>query len=216
MKSKKSLSSPAAHLNDFFDFIQTVGRHTHLIKKHHAGLLGKYFIENLAGIPVDVEYASEYRYSDFILDRESLVVVISQSGETADSLAALRAVKKREVLSLAICNVVSSSIARESDGVLYTHAGPEIGVAATKTFSAQMAALALLAIHLGQIRERLDQKESLSLIQELQRIPHKMEITTTRDSLSRIKSLYLYSEAYSTSTGIPARFSMKYFPSKPA
>jgi glucosamine--fructose-6-phosphate aminotransferase (isomerizing) len=147
---------------------------------YHAGLLGKYFIENLAGIPVNVEYASEYRYSDFILDKEALVVVISQSGETADSLAALRAVKKRGALSLAICNVLNSSIPRESDGVLYTHAGPEIGVAATKTFSAQMAALALLAIHLGQIREKLEQKESLSLIQELQRIPHKMEIILDR------------------------------------
>jgi glucosamine--fructose-6-phosphate aminotransferase (isomerizing) len=147
---------------------------------YHAGLLGKYFIENLAGIPVDVEYASEYRYSDFILDKNTLVVVISQSGETADSLAALRAVKKKEALSLAICNVVNSSIARESDGVLYTHAGPEIGVAATKTFTAQMAALALLAIHLGQVREKLDQKDSLSFIQELQRIPHKMEIILDR------------------------------------
>jgi glucosamine--fructose-6-phosphate aminotransferase (isomerizing) len=147
---------------------------------YHAGLLGKYFIENLAGIPVDVEYASEYRYSDFILDREALVVVISQSGETADSLAALRAVKKKEALSLAICNVVNSSIPRESDGVLYTHAGPEIGVAATKTFSAQMAALALLGIYLGQRRGKLNQEESLSLIQELQRIPHKMEIILDR------------------------------------
>jgi glucosamine--fructose-6-phosphate aminotransferase (isomerizing) len=147
---------------------------------YHAGLLGKYFIENLAGIPVDVEYASEYRYSDFILDKNTLVAVISQSGETADSLAALREVKKKGALSLAICNVVNSSIARESDGVLYTHAGPEIGVAATKTFSAQLAALALLAIHLGQIGEKLDQKESLSLIQELQRIPHKMEIILDR------------------------------------
>ncbi len=147
---------------------------------YHAGLLGKYFMENLAGVPVDVEYASEYRYSDFILDREALVVVISQSGETADSLAALRAIKEKEELSLAICNVVNSSIAREADGVLYTHAGPEIGVAATKTFSAQMAALALLAIHLGQVKEKLDQKESRSLIQELQCIPHKMEIILDR------------------------------------
>jgi glucosamine--fructose-6-phosphate aminotransferase (isomerizing) len=147
---------------------------------YHAGLIGKYFIENLAGIPVVVEYASEYRYSDFILDREALVVLISQSGETADTLAALRAVKKKEALSLAICNVVNSSIAREADGVLYTHAGPEIGVAATKTFSAQMAALALLAVHLGQVKRKLDEKESLSLIQELQRIPHKMEIILDR------------------------------------
>jgi glucosamine--fructose-6-phosphate aminotransferase (isomerizing) len=146
----------------------------------HAGLLGKYFIENLAGISVDVEYASEYRYSDFILDEEALVVVISQSGETADSLAALRAVKKKQALSLAICNVVNSSIAREAEGILYTHAGPEIGVAATKTFSAQIAALALLAIHLGQLKEKLDPAESLALVQELQRIPHKMEIILDR------------------------------------
>jgi len=143
---------------------------------YHAGLLGKYFIENLAEIPVDVVYASEYRYSDFILDKDSLALVISQSGETADSLAAMRAVKGKGALTLAICNVVNSSIAREADGVLYTHAGPEIGVAATKTFSAQMAALALLAIHLGQNRDKLDQKESLALVQDLQRIPHKLEI----------------------------------------
>ncbi|MDH5741926.1 MAG: glutamine--fructose-6-phosphate transaminase (isomerizing) [Candidatus Aminicenantes bacterium] len=143
---------------------------------YHAGLLGKYFIENLAEIPVDVVYASEYRYSDFILDKDSLALVISQSGETADSLAAMRAVKGKGALTLAICNVVNSSIAREADGVLYTHAGPEIGVAATKTFSAQIAALALLAIHLGQNRDKLDQKESLALVQDLQRIPHKLEI----------------------------------------
>jgi glucosamine--fructose-6-phosphate aminotransferase (isomerizing) len=143
---------------------------------YHAGLLGKYFIENLAEVPVDVEYASEYRYRDFILEKNALVVVISQSGETADSLAAMRAVKRKGVLTLGICNVVNSSIAREADGILYTHAGPEIGVAATKTFSAQMAALALLAIYLGQTKEKLDQEKSLPLIQSLQRIPHKMEI----------------------------------------
>lgn len=141
----------------------------------HAGLCGKYFIETLAKIPVDVEYASEFRYRDFILEKDTLVVVISQSGETADSLAALRAVKKRGVLSLAISNVVNSSIPRESDGVLYTHAGPEIGVAATKTFSAQLTALALLALHLAQLKGEVDEKGALPLIQELQRIPHKME-----------------------------------------
>jgi glucosamine--fructose-6-phosphate aminotransferase (isomerizing) len=142
---------------------------------YHAGLVAKYFIETLARIPVDVEFASEYRYRDFILDKNALVVVISQSGETADSLAALRAAKKQKSLSLAVCNVVKSSIARESDGVLYTHAGPEIGVAATKTFSAQMAALALLALYLAQIKGRIQEKASLPLIEDLQRIPHKME-----------------------------------------
>lgn len=142
---------------------------------YHAGLVGKYFLESLAQVPVDVEYASEYRYQDFILDKKTLVVVISQSGETADTLAALRASKKKGPFTLAISNVVNSSIAREADGVLYTHAGPEIGVAATKTFSAQMAALALLSLYLAQIKGKMEEKENLTLIQELQRIPHKME-----------------------------------------
>jgi glucosamine--fructose-6-phosphate aminotransferase (isomerizing) len=142
---------------------------------YHAGLVGKYFIESLAQIPVDIEYASEYRYRDFILDPQSLVVVISQSGETADTLAALRAVKEKEPVTLAICNVVNSSITRESSGVLYTHAGPEIGVAATKTFISQMTALGLFAIYLAQAKNTLDDKTNLTLIQEIQRIPHKIE-----------------------------------------
>ena len=142
---------------------------------YHAGLVGKCFIEALAQIPVDVEFASEYRYRDLILDEKALVIVISQSGETADSLAALRAVKEKNPLSLSICNVVNSSIARDTDGVLYTHAGPEVGVAATKTFSAQMTALALLALHLAQIKGRLDEKTRLSFIEDLLRIPHQME-----------------------------------------
>jgi len=147
---------------------------------YHAGLCGKYFIEALAQIPVDIEFASEYRYRDFILDKDSLVVVISQSGETADSLAAMRAIKKKGVTALAICNVVNSSIARESDGALYTHAGPEIGVAATKTFSAQLSALALLALHLALIKGKINEKKALALIQDLQRIPHKMEKILSR------------------------------------
>ncbi len=142
---------------------------------YHAGLVAKNFIETLVRVPVDVEFASEYRYRDFILDKNTLVIVISQSGETADSLAALRAVKKCGALTLAVCNVVKSSIAREADGVLYTYAGPEIGVAATKTFSAQMAALALLALYLGQVRGTTDEKSSIPLIEDLQRIPHRME-----------------------------------------
>lgn len=142
---------------------------------YHAGLVAKNFIETLVRIPVDVEFASEYRYRDFILDKNTLAVVISQSGETADSLAAMRAIKKCGALTLAVCNVVKSSIAREADGVLYTYAGPEIGVAATKTFSAQMAALALLALYLGQVKGITDEKGSIPLIEDLQRIPHRME-----------------------------------------
>ncbi len=154
---------------------------------YHAGLVGKCFIESLAKIPVDVEYASEYRYTDYILDKESLVIVISQSGETADSLAALRSVKEKKPLTLALCNVVNSSISREAGGVLYTHAGPEIGVAATKTFSAQMAALALIALYAAQLKGTLDEKESLSYIKALQRVPHKMEaIINQADSLEKL------------------------------
>jgi glucosamine--fructose-6-phosphate aminotransferase (isomerizing) len=142
---------------------------------YHAGLAGKYFIESLAQIPVTVEYASEYRYQDFLLDKKNLVIVISQSGETADTLAALRATKKSGALTLAVSNVVNSSIAREAGAVLYTHAGPEIGVAATKTFSAQLAALALIALYLAQAKGRMNEGESFPLIQDLLRIPHKME-----------------------------------------
>jgi len=143
----------------------------------HAGLAGKYFIESLAQVPVSVEYASEYRYHDLLLDPRTLVVVISQSGETADTLAALRAIKKAGGLTLAISNVVNSTIPREAERALYTHAGPEIGVAATKTFSAQLAALALLAIYLSQAKGRSDEGTSSPLIQDLLRLPHKLERT---------------------------------------
>ncbi len=123
---------------------------------YHAGLVGKYLMESLARVPTDVEFASEYRYRDFILDKDTLVIVVSQSGETADTLAALRASKDKAAAVLAVTNAVSSSIAREAHGVLYTHAGPEIGVAATKTFTAQMTALALIALRLGQDRGVMD------------------------------------------------------------
>lgn len=162
---------------------------------YHAGLCGKYFIESLAQVPVDIEFASEFRYRDFILNKDSLIVVISQSGETADSLAALRVVKKKAASSLAICNVVNSSIARESNGALYTHAGPEIGVAATKTFSAQLAALALLALHLARVKGKLEEERALALIQDLQRIPHKMENVLSRSEA--IKNLALKFTSFS-------------------
>jgi glutamine---fructose-6-phosphate transaminase (isomerizing) len=142
---------------------------------YHAGLAGKYLFESLARIPTDAEFASEYRYRDFILEPGTLVVVVSQSGETADTLAALRAVKERGALTLAVTNSVSSSIAREAHAVLYTHAGPEIGVAATKTFTAQLAALTLIALDLGRLRHPGESAARGALIQELHRIPHKME-----------------------------------------
>ncbi len=163
----------------------------------HSSLTGKYFIESLAGIPVDVEYASEYRYRDFILDKDSLVVTISQSGETADSLAAMRAVKEQGPMTLAVCNVAGSSIAREADGLLMTHAGPEIGVAATKTFTAQMAALVLLALYLAQIKGNMDAKTSLDLTQELQRIPHKIEkILHQADAIEKLALKFKYASHF--------------------
>ena len=112
----------------------------------------------MARIPVSVEYASEYRTHDLLLDPRTLVIVISQSGETADSLAALRTIRKAGGLTLAVSNVVNSTIAREAGRALYTHAGPEIGVAATKTFSAQLAALALLALYLAQVKGKNDEE----------------------------------------------------------
>jgi len=142
---------------------------------YHAGLIGKLMIESLAGIPVEVEYASEYRYRDRITGDRTLIIVLSQSGETADSLAALKAVQSEGLSSLAVCNVSQSSIAREADNVLYTHAGPEIGVAATKTFTAQLCALALLAVHIATVRGGKRKEELTDFIRDLQRIPHKME-----------------------------------------
>lgn len=163
----------------------------------NASLVGKYMIETLAGIPVDVEYASEYRYRDFILDKQALVIIVSQSGETADSLAALRALKEKNPLTLAICNVTGSSIAREADGLLMTHAGPEIGVAATKTFSAQMTALALVAINLAQLNGKLDEEASRNLIQDLQRVPYKVEkILIHAEKIERLSLKFKYASHF--------------------
>jgi len=142
---------------------------------YHAGLVGRYLIENLSRIPVEIEFASEYRYRDHLCEKDKMIIVVSQSGETADSLGALRVAKENDTLSLAITNVVNSALARESHGVLYTHAGPEIGVAATKTFSAQLTALALLALFLANLRNEIESPKVLELIQDLQRIPYKME-----------------------------------------
>ena len=140
----------------------------------HAGLTGKYMIERLARLPVDVDYASEYRYRNPIPDANALGLLITQSGETADTLAAQREMKALGSKTVAICNVVDAMVAREAHGAIYTHAGPEIGVASTKAFTAQLTALFLLAIKLGQLRGQLDQAQSVALIEELSRIPFKI------------------------------------------
>jgi glucosamine--fructose-6-phosphate aminotransferase (isomerizing) len=141
----------------------------------HAGLTGKYMIERLARMPVDVDYASEYRYRDPIAGPHMLGLLITQSGETADTLAAQREMKALGSKTVAICNVVGSMVAREAHGAIYTHAGPEIGVASTKAFTSQLTALFLLALKLGQLRGHLDKTQSVSLIEELSRIPVKIE-----------------------------------------
>ncbi|MGA3160983.1 MAG: glutamine--fructose-6-phosphate transaminase (isomerizing) [Terracidiphilus sp.] len=141
----------------------------------HAALTGKYMIERLARLPVDVDYASEYRYRNPIPDAKALGLLITQSGETADTLAAQREMISLGSKTVAICNVVDAMVAREAHGAVYTHAGPEIGVASTKAFTAQLTALFLLALKLGQLRGHLDQKHSVALIGELSRVPGKIE-----------------------------------------
>jgi glucosamine--fructose-6-phosphate aminotransferase (isomerizing) len=141
----------------------------------HAGLAGKYMIEQLARVPVEVDYASEFRYRDPVMTERTLLLVISQSGETADTIAALREAKERGSKVLAICNVQGSMVTRESDGTILTHAGPEIGVASTKAFTSQMIALYLFAMYLGQVRGALSAGEAARHAQELAELPVKIE-----------------------------------------
>jgi glutamine---fructose-6-phosphate transaminase (isomerizing) len=141
----------------------------------HAALAGKFMIEKLARVPVEVDYGSEFRYRDPILDAKTLTVCISQSGETADTLAAQREAKLKGSPTLAICNVMGSMITREAAGTILTHAGPEIGVASTKAFTSQLASLVLLASYLGQIRGKLSAEAARHLMLEFTRIPHKIE-----------------------------------------
>ena len=142
---------------------------------YHAGVTGKYVIEELSRIPVEVDLASEFRYRNPILEDNTLAIIISQSGETADTLAAMREAKRHGVRTLAVVNVVGSSIAREADDVLYTWAGPEIAVATTKGYTSQLSALYLLALHFAKIREKVSDKEYHEMIQELKTLPEKIE-----------------------------------------
>jgi glucosamine--fructose-6-phosphate aminotransferase (isomerizing) len=149
----------------------------------HAALAGKYMIERLARLTVEVDYGSEYRYRDPIADPAAIGVLITQSGETADTLAAQREMIAKGSKTIAICNVVGAAIAREAHGVIYTHAGPEIGVASTKAFTAQLTALFLFALHLAQQRNTLTAEESIALVEALSRLPGKVEeILRTRES----------------------------------
>ncbi len=142
---------------------------------YHAALVGKFMIEEMARIPVEVDIASEFRYRDPLVDDKTLLVCISQSGETADTLAALREAKGKGAKTLGICNVLGSSITREADWVLYTHAGPEIGVASTKAFTTQLVALYLFCMHLSRVLNRISKEDALSLMEDLTRLPQQVE-----------------------------------------
>ncbi|SVC83064.1 uncharacterized protein METZ01_LOCUS335918, partial [marine metagenome] len=155
MRGRINLEDGTAHLGGISDYLDRIENAQRIYitacgTSWHAGLMGKYLLEEYSGIPVHVEYASEFRYRHPIVNSETVVIAISQSGETADTLAAIRKAKENGALTLGICNVVGSSISRETDCGIYTHAGPEIGVASTKAFTAQVTVLFLLALCFGR------------------------------------------------------------------
>lgn len=158
---------------------------------YHAGLLAKYFIEKLARIPVEVDIASEYRYRDPLTDSKTLSIIISQSGETIDTLAALKEAKRRGARSLAVTNVVGSSVSREADQVVYTWAGPEIAVASTKAYTTQLAALLLLAIYMGQLNGILTTTAVTKLLQDLKKVPDQCE-----DIFSQVNTVKALAKAF--------------------
>ncbi len=154
---------------------------------YHAGMVGKYAIEALARVPVEVDTSSEFRYRDAIVDKHTLIVAVSQSGETADTLAAVREAKRKGALVIAVCNVIGSSLAREADGVLYTHAGPEIGVASTKAYTAQLMMLYLFALKLAKSRRAITPVRFKQLTADLGKVPKLLrEILKKKSSIAKI------------------------------
>lgn len=159
----------------------------------HSGLVGEYLFEYLAKIPVEVEYASEFRYREPLINEDDVMIVISQSGETADTLAAMREAKSKGALVLGVVNVVGSTIARESDAGVYIHAGPEIGVASTKAFTAQVTVLTLMAVRIAQMKESRPAEELRKIVGELAQIPEKInQILNNSDELKEISDLFTY------------------------
>jgi len=178
---------------------------------YHAGMVGKYLIENFSRRHVEVDIASEFRYRNPLVDENSLVIIISQSGETADTLAALRDSKKKGARTLAIVNVVGSSIAREADDVLYTWAGPEISVASTKAYTTQLSAMYLLAIDLGVKTGNLSESEAKKLVKELVEIPGKIEkIFEQKEELKKVaESLYTHKDIFYLGRGLDYMVSLE-------
>jgi glutamine---fructose-6-phosphate transaminase (isomerizing) len=164
---------------------------------YHAALVGKFLIEEFCRIPVEADIGSEFRYRNPIIEKDHLLVAISQSGETADTLAALREAKRKGAMTLAICNVVESSLAREADHVIYTHAGPEIGVASTKAFTTQLVILFILALRMGRELGLLSSEAGKTLIEELVKVPHHMEeFLKTSHQVEKIARKYLHARDF--------------------
>jgi len=154
---------------------------------YHAGMVGKYVLESLCKIPTYIDVSSEFRYRDLLIDKDTLVLAISQSGETADTLAGVREAKKLGASVISICNVLGSTLTRESDGVMYTHAGPEIGVASTKAYTAQLTAIYLFAFYLAEARDIIPQNKINKLLEELRSIPKKQEeVLKEQDAIARL------------------------------
>ncbi|MEP7037945.1 MAG: glutamine--fructose-6-phosphate transaminase (isomerizing), partial [Acidobacteriota bacterium] len=163
----------------------------------HAALAGKYMLEELARVPVEVDYASEFRYRNPVLRETDLLIVISQSGETADTIAAMREARASGCKVLAICNVQGSMITREADGTILTHAGPEIGVASTKAFTSQMIAIYLFALYLGQLRGKIDEEQAKHHAQELAELPLKIEqLLSDADSIEELSREFFRSQDF--------------------
>ena len=176
-------------LNDFTDILKNMKRIIIVAcgTSWHSGLIGEYLIESLARIPVEVEYASEFRYRNAPLFDTDLVIAISQSGETADTLEAIREVKRRGISVIGIVNVVGSTIARETNAGVYLHAGPEIGVASTKAFTSQVMVLLLLAIHIGRLHSKITTNEAKKIIAEINKLPLQINsIFSQKDKIKKI------------------------------
>lgn len=191
IRGRLDFENGTTRLNGLKDFIQKLSDAERIIitacgTSWHASLIGKYLIENFTDIPVEVDYASEFRYRNPVVNKNTAVIVVSQSGETADTLAALKEAKRKEATVLGICNVVGSSIARETDAGIYTHAGPEIGVASTKAFTSQVMVFVLISLLLGR-KKHMKYIDGMKFIQEIRLIPSKVQkILENREHIAKI------------------------------
>jgi len=199
MRGRISISKSKVALGGILDYEEKLINAKRLIfvacgTSWHAGLVGEYLLEEIARIPVEVEYASEFRYRNPIISEDDFVIAISQSGETADTLAALKLAKERGATLMGICNVVGSSISRETDCGSYTHAGPEIGVASTKAFTAQVTILTLMAMMIGKRKETIANKRFNRLLVEMKAIPDKLKtVLKENDLIEKIAKIYYQS-----------------------